>query len=256
MGAQPPSRTAPTQGSVQSSVLEVLPLPSVSLQSAEEHAETCSSEHDTADDPYVVEGVVSRRSFRDWRKLESAWYRLESAWYRWLSLYEDSWQRRFSSNVLEDTSGSDCDSMEFGCYPLRIPTQDRLPPQHIQNSWRRDCTISFDESDLDGAWELPFLTASDCAGELEMIRYAICLSTMAFEEDAATAVSWEHDVSLSGRLERARFASQMASLKHHWETSRGHLRRQHITRKISVKRSSTAQARPSPSTSQSENRHD
>jgi hypothetical protein len=65
-----------------------------------------------------------------------------------------------------------------------------------------------------------------------MIRYAICLSTMAFEEDAAAAVSWEHEVSLLGRLERARFASQMASLKHHWDTSRGHLRRQHITRKM------------------------
>jgi hypothetical protein len=65
-----------------------------------------------------------------------------------------------------------------------------------------------------------------------MIRYAICLSTMAFEEDAAAAVSWEHEVSLLSRLERARFASQMASLKHHWDTSRGHLRRQHITRKM------------------------
>ena len=186
-----------TQGSVQTSVLEARPLPSVSPQSAEEHAETCSSENDKADDPYVVEGVVSRRSFRDWRKLESAWYRLESAWYRWHSLYEDSWQRRFSSNVHEDTSDSECDSprsslqdfrsaqdlrvldhawyrwlqfvehrrcyssscsscsddsftegmyddvMEFGCYPLRIPTQDCLPPQHIRNSWRSDCTISF-----------------------------------------------------------------------------------------------------------------
>jgi hypothetical protein len=271
-----------------SSVQTSRPLCSVSPQPAEEHAETCSSENDTAEDPYVVEGVVSRLSFRDWRKLKSAWYRLESAWYRWLSLYEDSWQRRFSSNVHEDTSDSVCDSprssirdfqstqnlrvldhvwyrwlqfvehrrcyfsscsscsddsfiegmyddvVEFGCYPLRIPTQDCLPPQHIWNSWRSDCTISFDESDLDGAWELPSLTASDCAGELEMIRYAICLSTMAFEEDAATAVSWEHEVSLSGRLERARFASQMASLKHHWENSRGRLQRQHIKRAISA----------------------
>jgi hypothetical protein len=66
-----------------------------------------------------------------------------------------------------------------------------------------------------------------------MIRYAISMSTMAFEEDAAAAVSWEHEVSLPGRLERARFASQMASLQHHWEKRRGYLRRQHITRKIS-----------------------
>ncbi len=107
-----------------------------------------------------------------------------------------------------------------------------LATRTSRNSWRSDSTISFDDADLDGAWELPSLTASDCAGEREMIRYAICLSTMAFEEDAAAAVSWERDASLSGCLERARFASQMASLKHHWETSRGHLRRQHITRAI------------------------
>jgi hypothetical protein len=41
-----------TPGSVQTSVLEARPLPSVSPQSAEEHAETCSSENDTADAPY------------------------------------------------------------------------------------------------------------------------------------------------------------------------------------------------------------
>ena len=276
-----------TQGIVQPSILEVCSLLSVCPQAAEEHAENCNSENDTAEDPYAVDGVVSRLSFRDWRKLESAWYRLESAWYRWLNLYRDSWQRRFSSNAHEDTSDSDCDSprssvqdfrstqdlrvldhawfrwlqfvehrrcyssscsscsddsftegmyddvLEFGCYSLRIPTQDCLLPHHIRSSWRFDCTISFDESDLDGAWELPSLTALDCAGELEMIRYAISMSTMAFEEDAATAISWEHEMSLSGRLERARFASQMASLKHHWENGRGRLRRQHITRKKS-----------------------
>ena len=177
---------------------------------------------------------------------------------RWLQFMEH--RRCYSSSCSscsDDsfTEGMYDDVLEFGCYPLRIPTQDCLPPQHIWSSWRPDCTIFFDESALDGAWELPSLTESDCAGELEMIRYAISMSTMAFEEDAAAAVSWEHEVSLSGRLERARFASQMASLNHDWEKSRGHLRRQHITRAIPVNfsRSSTAQVRPSPSTSQSEN---
>ena len=299
------------------------------------------SEEDEDEDSFVPvcprwqlrnpECVVSRITWRDWRVRESAWH-------RWHSFYEDSRQRRFSSNVHEDTSDSDCDSprspirdfrsaqdlnvldhawylwLQFvehrrcyssssfcsthedtsdsGCdsprssirefqstqdlrvldhawyrwlqfveqrrcysdgfsddsfveceydhdplevYDLscgRLSAQDSSPSQHIRNSWRSDCTISFDESDCDGTWELPSLTASDCAGEREMIRYAICLSTMAFEEDAAAAVSWEHEVSLLSRLERARFASQMASLKHHWDTSRGHLRRQHITRKM------------------------
>ena len=47
-----------------------------------------------------------------------------------------------------------------------------------------------------------------------MIGYTICLSTMAFEEDAAAAVSRERYGSLSGYLqvERARLASQTALL--------------------------------------------
>ena len=299
------------------------------------------SEEDDDEDSFVPvcprwqlrnpECVVSRITWRDWRVRESAWH-------RWHSFYEDSRQRRFSSNVHEDTSDSDCDSprspirdfrsaqdlnvldhawylwLQFvehrrcyssssfcsthedtsdsGCdsprssirefqstqdlrvldhawyrwlqfveqrrcysdgfsddsfveceydhdplevYDLscgRLSAQDSSPYQHNWNSWRSDCTISVAASDFDGTWELPSLTASDGAGELEMIRYAICLSTMAFEEDAAAAVSWEHEVSLLSRLERARVASQMASLKHQWDTSRGHLRRQHITRKM------------------------
>jgi hypothetical protein len=105
-----------------------------------------------------------------------------------------------------------------------------MPPHSTRNSWRSDCAISFDEADLDGTWELPSLTASECAGEHEMIRYTICMSAMAFEESAAAAVSWERSVSLAGQLDRARFASQMASLKDYWENRRGHLRRHHITR--------------------------
>jgi hypothetical protein len=98
-----------TQSSAQTSVHEVLPRLSVISQSAEERSGTCSSEDEAEDSP-VTKGVVSRLSFRDWRELKSAWYRLESAWYCWFSLYEDGWQRRFSSNAHADTSDSDCDS--------------------------------------------------------------------------------------------------------------------------------------------------
>ncbi len=186
---------------------------------------------DTSDSTSDSDCDSPRSPIRDFQSTQNLRV-LDHVWYCWLQLVEHRRCYSSSCSSCSDDSfieGMYDDVMEFGCYPLRIPTQDCLPPQLHP----RDCTISFDESDLDGAWELPSLTASDCAGELEMIRYAICLSTMAFEEDAATAVSWEHEVSLSGRLDRARFASQMASLKHHWEKSRG-LRRQHITRTISV----------------------
>ena len=73
-----------------------------------------------------------------------------------------------------------------------------------------------------------------------MIRYAICLSTMAFEEDAAAAVSQERYVSLAGYLERARFASQLASVKDYCEHRRDLLRRRHTMKtppaKFSTKR--------------------
>ena len=59
------------------------------------------------------------------------------------------------------------------------------------------------EADYDGTWELPSLTAADCAGELEMIRYAVCLSTMAFEESAAAAGSQERYVTLAGYRARS-----------------------------------------------------
>ena len=71
------------------------------------------SEEDEDEDSFVPvcprwqlrnpECVVSRITWRDWRVRESAWH-------RWHSFYEDSRQRRFSSNVHEDTSDSDCDS--------------------------------------------------------------------------------------------------------------------------------------------------
>ena len=305
-----------TQSCAQTSVHEVLPRLSVVSQSAEARSGTCSSEDEAEDSP-VIKGVVSRLSFRDWRELKSEWYRLESAWYRWFSLYEDSWQRRFSSNAHEDTSDSDCDSTRssirefqstqdlrvldhawyrwlqfveqrrcysdgfsddsfveceydydpfevYDLYCARIPTQDCLPPQHIQNSWRRDCTISFDESDLDGTWELPSLTASECAGELEMIRYAICLSTMAFEEDAAGAcrssllgargiVAWPPgtcSLCLPNGVTEASLGKKpgLPSASAHQASDTGE--------PFDQARSSTAQARPSPSTSQSENGHD
>ena len=49
------------------------------------------------------ESVASRHgiTWRDWGVLESAC--------RWLSFYRDSWQRRFTGSVIEDTSDSEGD---------------------------------------------------------------------------------------------------------------------------------------------------
>jgi hypothetical protein len=147
---------------------------------------------------------------------------LRQAWSQWLQFVEK--RRCYFDSFSDDSFDSEYEVFtEWPSLLARVPSSDFLPTCDAQRPWS-GCAITVDEADTDGTWELPSLT-SDCAGELEMIRYAIWLSTMAFEEDAAAAVSWEHEVSLLGRLERARFASQMASLKHHWETSRGHLRR-------------------------------
>jgi hypothetical protein len=121
-----------------------------------------------------------------------------------------------------------------------LSTYDSVPPPCTRNPWRSDCAIVFEEDDLDGTWELPSLAPSDCAGELELIRYTICTSTMAFKDSAAAAISWERSVSLGGRLDRAHFASQLASVKDYWENRQGYLRRRHTTRappaKFSTKR--------------------
>jgi hypothetical protein len=125
------------------------------------------------------------------------------------------------------------------CYG-RLSAQDCLPPQHTRSSWRSDCTISFDESDLDGAWELPPLTASDCAGERELIRYTVCASAMAFEDSAAAAISWERSLSLGSRMDRSHSAFQLAAVKDYWVNRQGYLRLRHAPRaplaKFSTKR--------------------
>ena len=92
------------------------------------------------------------------------------------------------------------DDMEWRNHIAHVSAPDSLPPHCARksSSWRSDCTISFDEADMDGTWELPFLTASDCAGEHEMICYILCTSAMAFEDSAAAAVSRERHISLAG----------------------------------------------------------
>ncbi len=66
-------------------------------------------------------------------------------------------------------------------------------------------------ADLDGTWELPSLAESDCDGELELIRYTICTSAMAFEDSAAAAVAWERSLSLGSRLDRSHSAFKGSS---------------------------------------------
>jgi hypothetical protein len=72
---------------------------------------------------------------------------------------------------------------------------------------------------------------SDCAGELELIRYTVCTLALAFEDSAAAAISWERSLSLGSRLDRAhsQAAFQLASVKDHWpgENRQGYLRRRH-----------------------------
>ena len=80
-----------------------------------------------------------------------------------------------------------------------------------------ECEIIFDEADLEGTWELPSLTESDCAGEHEAICCAVCSSAEAFERTAAVAASWETD------LERAYLASQTAALREYRERKMGRL---------------------------------
>ena len=128
-------------------------------------------------DTYDSDCDSPRSPIRDFQSTQNLRV-LDHAWYRWLQFVEHRRCYTSSSSSCSDdsfTEGMYDDVMEFGCstssYPPRIPTQDGLPPQRIRNSWRLDCTVSFDEADLDGSWELPSLTASDCAGELEMIRY-------------------------------------------------------------------------------------
>ena len=68
-----------------------------------------------------------------------------------------------------------------------------------------------------------------------MIRYTISLSKMAFEEDAAAAVSSERCASLAGQLERARFASQMTAVTDYWDNRRSSLRRRHTSKESPAK---------------------
>ncbi len=56
-----------------------------------------------------------------------------------------------------------------------------------RNPWRAVGHITIDEADLNDTWELPSLAESDCAGELELIRYTVCTSAMAFADSAAAA---------------------------------------------------------------------
>ena len=149
--------------------------------------------------------------------------------------YEDSEMlgSDFSDDIFEEDY---CEHfLDWPDYLARDSVRDSLPPHRARRPWRADCTISFDEADMDGTWELPPLTASDCAGELDMIRYTISLSKMAFEEDATAAVSRERCASLAGRLDRARFASQITALTDYWDNRRSFLRRRHTSKESSAK---------------------
>ena len=139
----------------------------------------------------------------------------------------------FSDDIFEEDY---CEHfLDWPDYLARDSIRDTLPSRCARRPWRTDCTVSFGEADMEDAWELPPLTASDCAGELDMIRYTISLSKMAFEEDAAAAVSSERCASLAGQLDRARFASQMTAVTDYWDNRRSSLRRRHTSKESSAK---------------------
>jgi hypothetical protein len=115
-----------------------------------------------------------------------------------------------------------------------------VPPPCTRSAWRADCAVTIAAADLNDTWELPSLAESDCAGELELIRYTICTSAMAFEDSAAAAIAWERSLSLGCRLARDHSAFQLASMKDYWINRQGYLRRRHAPRaplaKFSTKR--------------------
>ena len=150
-------------------------------------------------------------------------------------------RRCYSDSFSDDSFDSEYeDFIEWPCLLARVPASDLLPTRGAQKPWRSGCVITLDEADTDGTWELPSLTAADCDGELELIRYTTCSSAIAFEDNAAAAISWERSASLGGRLDRALFASQLASVKDYWEFRQGLLHRRHTMRappaKFSTKR--------------------
>ena len=149
--------------------------------------------------------------------------------------YEDSEMlcSDFSDDIFEEDY---CEQfLDWPDYLARDSIRDTLPSRCALRPWRTECTVSFDEADVEDTWELPPLTASDCAGELDMIRYTISLSKMAFEEDAAAAILSERCASLAGQLDRARFASQMQAVTDYWDNRRSSLRRRHTLKESPAK---------------------
>jgi hypothetical protein len=167
-----------------------------------------------------IEFVAEHRCYSDGRSVDSAWSSI---------IYDDAHDYFFPDNYLD-----------FDSYFDDLFSCDTVPPPCTRNAWRADCAITIDAADLNDTWELPSLVESDCAGELELIRYTICTSAMAFEDSAAAAISWERSLSLGSRLVRAHSAFQLASVKDYWENRQGYLRRRHTMKtppaKFSTKR--------------------
>ena len=184
------------------------------------------------------EGDLFRLSTQDLRSTRELRV-LAQAWAHWLQFVEK--RRCYSDSFSDDSFDSEYeDFSEWPCLLARVPASDLLPTRGAQKPWRSSCVITLDEADTDGTWELPSLTAADCEGERELIRYTTCSSAIAFEDNAAAAISWERSASLGGRLDRALLASQLASVKDYWEIRQGLLQRRHTMRappaKFSTKR--------------------
>lgn len=210
----------------------------VSEMHSSEDDETEDSSADSEFNALDSEGDLFRLSTQDLRSTRELRV-LAQAWVHWLQFVEK--RRCYSDSFSDDSFDSEYeDFIEWPCLLARVPASDPLPTRGAQKPWRSGCVITLDEADTDGTWELPSLTAADCDGELELIRYTTCSSAIAFEDNAAAAISWERSASLGGRLDRALFASQLASVKDYWEIRQGLLQRRHTMRappaKFSTKR--------------------
>jgi hypothetical protein len=147
--------SCPAQGCGYGLASYVSALPSLSAQSDEERSESSSSEADGDEDsvapvfrswqlsnPEYAAFLASRRMRRE-RDV------LEDAWYCWLNFYRDSWQRRFTGNVIEDDSDSECD----------LP---RLSTRDFQSD-SASCSDDSFIADAYESYEIPKRYGSDCS---------------------------------------------------------------------------------------------
>jgi hypothetical protein len=77
---------------------------------------------------------------------------------------DSAWEFNHASDLFPDLIFPDS-------YLQGLSTSNSMPPPRTRKPWRAVGHITIDEADLHDTGELPSLAESDCAGELELIRY-------------------------------------------------------------------------------------